>query len=120
MSKTKKDILVKAYLSEKEFEKLREICLKTGWSQSKVMRQFLNVKTIKEAPPVEYSSLIRELRMVGNNLNQLALKANSTGFMNEKEIRNALLSLRETEKKVAKQFSVEEDIRSGSDKNLGN
>lgn len=120
MSKTKKDILVKAYLGEKEFEKLREICLKTGWSQSKVMRQFLNVKTIKEAPPVEYSSLIKELRMVGNNLNQLALKANSTGFMNEKEIRNALLSLRETEKKVAKQFSVEEDIRSGSDKNLGN
>lgn len=114
MKENKKDRLVKAYLGEKEFEKLNYLCRKTGFSKSKLIRMLINLKVLKEAPTVDYSTLIREMRAAGNSLNQLATVANSKGWGNEKEIRSAILSLRETEKKVSAQFSSDEEEQYGS------
>ena len=41
-----------------------------------MIRFLLYYKNIKEAPPVDYTVLIREMRAVGNSLNQLARVAN--------------------------------------------
>ncbi|MGN1347578.1 MAG: hypothetical protein ACI4VI_01420 [Acutalibacteraceae bacterium] len=51
----------------------------------------INFKVLKEAPTVDYSTLIREMRAAGNSLNQLATVANSKGWGNEKEIRQAMV-----------------------------
>lgn len=114
MKESKKNKLVKAYLSEKEYEKLNYLCRRTGFSKSKLIRMLIDLKSLKEAPTVDYSTLIREMRAVGNNLNQLALVANSKSWCNEKEIRQAILSLRETEEKVFRQFSSDEEENYGS------
>jgi len=41
----------------------------------------VNPKPPVEIPPLLYFDLIREIRAVGNNLNQIAYKANSLGFI---------------------------------------
>lgn len=108
MKENKKDRLVKAYLGEKEYEHLCYLCEKSGFSKSKVIRMLINFKVLKEAPTVDYVTLIREIRAAGNSLNQLAAVANSKGWSNASEIRNAILSLRETERKISSQFSSED------------
>ena len=108
MKENKKDRLVKAYLSENEYEHLCYLCEKSGFSKSKVIRMLINFKVLKEAPTVDYVTLIREMRAAGNSLNQLAAFANSRGWSNANEIRNAIFSLRETERKISSQFSSED------------
>ena len=113
MKENKKDKLVKVYLDETEYERLGYLCRKTGLSKSKLVRMMINFKVLKEAPAVDYVTLIREMRAAGNSLNQLAAVANSKGWGNATEIRNAILSLRETEKKIASQFSSDENEKYG-------
>ena len=114
MKENKKDKLVKVYLDETEYERLDYLCQKTGLSKSKLIRMMINFKVLKEAPTVDYVTLIREMRAAGNSLNQLAVVANSKGWGNANEIRNAILSLRETEKKISSQFSSDENEKYGS------
>lgn len=118
MKGNKKDKLVKVYLSETEYDKLNYLCRKTGLSKSKLIRIMISFKVLREAPTVDYVTLIREMRAAGNSLNQLATIANSKGWGNEKEIRNAIRSLRETEKKISSQFSSDEEESYGSNKNM--
>ena len=49
------------------------------------------------------------MRAVGNSLNQLARVANAKGWINEKELRAAILSLRELEKKISAQFHLSKE-----------
>lgn len=49
------------------------------------------------------------MRAVGNSLNQLARVANAKGWINEKELRAVILSLRELEKEIAALFQLTEE-----------
>lgn len=106
LKENKKTKLVKAYFTEEDYERLNYLCSIMKISKSKMIRFLLYYKNIKEAPPVDYTVLIREMRAVGNNLNQLARVANAKGWINEKELRAVILSLRELEKKIASQFQL--------------
>lgn len=109
MKENKKTKLVKAYFTEEDYERLNYLCSIMKISKSKMIRFLLYYKNIKEAPPVDYSVFIREMRAVGNSLNQLARVANAKGWINEKELRAAILSLRELEKKIAAQFQLSKE-----------
>ena len=94
------------YLNDDEFEKLNELCNKTRFDRSKIIRfLILRVKLI-EAPPVDYKHFITELRRVGTNLNQLTAKANTVGFIDRKECKTVLDEVRKLEREVAKSFKV--------------
>ena len=109
LKENKKTKLVKAYFTEEDYERLNYLCSIMKISKSKMIRFLLYYKNIKEAPPVDYTVLIREMRAVGNSLNQLARVANAKGWINEKELRAVSLSLRELEKKIAVQFQLSEE-----------
>ena len=109
MKENKKTRLVKAYFTEEDYERLNYLCSIMKISKSKMMRFLLYYKILKEAPSVEYNVLIREMRAVGNSLNQLARAANAKGWINEKELRVAITSLRDLEKKIAAQFSLSKE-----------
>ena len=109
LKENKKTKLVKAYFTEEDYERINYLCSIMKISKSKMIRFLLYYKNIKEAPPVDYTVLIREMRAVGNNLNQLARVANAKGWINEKELRAAILSLRELEKKIAAQFQLSKE-----------
>lgn len=46
-----------------------------------------------QLPPVEYVEILRELRALGANLNQLAAKAHSLGFIDEPKYRENVREL---------------------------
>ena len=59
------------------------------------MRQSsLNVP-IKEMPQLEFDDILTNLRQINNNLNQIALKANTYGFVDAKSYRENYARLQE-------------------------
>ena len=72
----------KAYLvrlTDEEFAFVTEQAQRTLLSREEYTRKSILGKTINEAPPAEVPQLIREIRRVGQNVNQLLLIANYSG-----------------------------------------
>jgi len=69
-------------------------------------KKILNDCAIKEAPPAEYYDLIRELRKVGSNLNQILKLANAKGLLDVPKIRKDLAQIRATEQMLYDTFYV--------------
>lgn len=62
---------------------------------------------LKEAPPAEYYDMIRELRRVGSNINQVLKKANAAGLLDVPMLRKALDGYKKTEKMLWDTFRPE-------------
>lgn len=88
---------VEIYFTKDELETLTKKYKKTGMSRETYCRNILSGAEIKEAPPIEYYDLIREVRKVGTTLNQLAAKANSLGFIDSLALKDALERNHKTE-----------------------
>lgn len=76
----RRNIKITFRLNTKEQQRLKSSAKKTGLSQEAYIRTLLNGYSPKETPPLEYHRLIRELNAIGNNLHQIAARANATGF----------------------------------------
>ncbi len=74
-----------AHLSENEYKAFRAKVDRSGLSQEGYLRLLIAGYTPREQPPIEYHRLLRELYVIGNNLNQIAARANSTGFIHAQE-----------------------------------
>ncbi len=95
----KKAVLL--YIEPHHRAKLEDMAKQAGRSMSAVMRLCIDNTTIRAAPPLEYHTLIAELRRIGGNLNQIAHIANSTGQINAAaymkeaaEMRRVVLAIR--------------------------
>lgn len=96
----KRNIQVILRLTPAEMENLRKHASKAGLSQSAYLRLLLSGHTPREQPPIEYHKLLRELYAIGVNLNQIAARANATGFFlageyarNADALRQAILKI---------------------------
>ena len=83
---------------------LNELSVKTNLSKSQVLRFLLSTSNLIEAPPIEYKVLIRELRAIGNNINQLIVIARSNGILNISELKKHLDKLDLIEDKMHEAF----------------
>ena len=72
-------IKLQIWLNREESETLKRKAKKCRLSQSAYIRSLLAGYIPRESPPLEYYSLIRQLRAIGNNINQIATVANTTG-----------------------------------------
>lgn len=82
--------LIKAYLDDSEYDYFRRIATAINSTNSDLVRRFLQASVFVEFPPVEYREMIDQLQHIGINLNQLAYKAHSLGFIDEPEyLKNA-------------------------------
>lgn len=77
----KRSISVLVRLNEKERQHLASQVKKSGLSQEAFIRTLINGYVPKALPPPDYYAMMRELHAIGNNLNQLAVKAHSTGHL---------------------------------------
>lgn len=89
----KRNCRVWVRLNKDEYEALQKKVRKTKLSQEGYIRLLLNDVTPKETPPVEYHSFIRELRAIGNSLNQIARRANAGGFIEAPHYRSEVEKL---------------------------
>ena len=89
---------VEIRLNDNEDIKLHNLMRETGFNASQLIRSLILHTDIKTRPPDEYPKLIRELSAIGNNVNQIARKANSTDTVDTTEVikmRRAFESLSE-------------------------
>ena len=63
------------WLDEKEYEFLINNVTKSGLSKEFYLRKLVTEHRISEHPPFEYHELIRQLLLIGKNLNQIAATA---------------------------------------------
>lgn len=70
-------------MDEKDFKRLTRYARRCGLTKSGYIRQLIRNYKPRELPPVDYHSMTRELKGIGNNMNQIAFMANATGLIDE-------------------------------------
>lgn len=70
-------------LNDEEYSRYQTQVLKSGLCQEAYFRKLITGCQLKEAPPLEYHKLLKQLMGIGNNLNQIATKANSLQLVNQ-------------------------------------
>lgn len=83
--------------NEDEYTLLNAFSDKMKISKAQVIRFLLNTAVLVEAPAIDYRKWIRELRMIGNNINQLLVIAKSNGVFNSLELKKHLDELNDIE-----------------------
>lgn len=78
--KSKNDVTV--YLSEGEYQQVKEAAKEAGMSVSAYMRALVNRSYLRPGMPVQIYQAMENMRKIGNNLNQIAAVANSTHDVN--------------------------------------
>ncbi len=95
------------YFNEKEYENLCNLCEKTNLKKGRLIRLLLEGYVPPPAPPVEYNKLIREIRAVGNNINQILFFINANGILNVPDLKVELKKLRKVEEEIRDEFKKE-------------
>lgn len=98
----KHSIQINFRVNAEEQQLLQEKAKKCGLSVAKYLRFLIHDCVPKEQPPADYKVLIRELHAIGNSLNQIAARANATGFLhkeayaeNVEKLHTAILDIQE-------------------------
>ncbi|MCQ2485528.1 MAG: plasmid mobilization relaxosome protein MobC [Clostridia bacterium] len=69
------------YLDDKELDKLTRNIQKTGLSREAYIRMIIFGTVPKERPSADFFEVLRQLRMIGNNIQQVAIKANTLNLI---------------------------------------
>ena len=83
----KRQIKVTFRLTPAEYESLVAKAAIAGLSREAFLRALLEGCQIRPRPPDSYKDLARELAAIGNNINQLAAKANTLGFVDAPQLK---------------------------------
>ena len=73
----KRNVHIQFWLDKKEAEAFQKKVRKSGLSREAYLRHLVNGLEPQDAPPPDYYAMMRELHGIGNNLNQLAVLANT-------------------------------------------
>lgn len=76
------------WLTKEEVDLLNKKVKKSNMNQSDFIRNAITNSIVKEKPDDRFYNSIRNLRVISNNLNQIAKKANSLGFIDAKNYKN--------------------------------
>ena len=91
---------MKVRFTKDELDTLTKKARKAGLSREGYCRRILNESVVKAAPAADVPLLIREVRRVGSNINQLLLISRTNGWLNSKELEKALESNSTVEKLI--------------------
>jgi len=105
----KRNCRVEIYFTKTELETLTKKVRRSGLSREGYCRRILNGAVVKEAPPTELPLLIREVRRVGYNIDQLLKRANSIGLLDVPQLRKALEDNRAVEKMIVDTYTTPSD-----------
>lgn len=100
---------VEIYFTKNELESLTKKVRKSGLSRESYCRRILNGTEVKENPPADVPILIREVRRVGYNIDQILKLANAKGLLDVPRLRKALDDNRAVEKLIADTYTTPAD-----------
>lgn len=102
ISTRKRQNRLEVRLNDSEDIKLHELMRETGFNASQLIRSLISCTEIKTRPPDELPKLLRELSAIGNSVNQIARKANSTDSIAEDEVTKMRVAFENLSKEVRK------------------
>lgn len=92
-------------LSEDEFASLTAKARKAGCSREEYCRRILKGSVVREAPSVDVKELLRLMRHLGGDFNQLLHRANTVGFIDTVQLRKDLVELREARQLIVEAYT---------------
>ena len=98
---------VEIHLTEEEHRHLKKQVSYTGLSTESFIRSLIMGLTLYPRPPDEYAEIRRQLAAIGNNINQIAARQHSHGFVDEPMLREAVASLQRMEREFTRAFAQE-------------
>ena len=98
----KRNNLIQFWLSDDELRKLDTQVQKCGLSRAAFLRQMICGIQPKELPPPDFMPMMRQLYYCGNNLNQIARKANALNVIDAQHYEEAVSLFRKTVIEISK------------------
>lgn len=77
----RRNIKIDLRLNESEAAMLNRDVEKSGLSREAYLRALIKHMPIKEKPPIEFTQMLKAMQQISNNMNQIAVKANSMHFV---------------------------------------
>ena len=87
-------------MSAEDFDELDAQSIKTGLSKSEHIRRAWKKLNVAELPSADFLLMVRELRRIGTNLNQLTKLANVRGYADAPKVRAALDDVIDVDRKI--------------------
>ena len=84
MRTREKQVIVR--LTQEEYNKLVTKSENVGLTISEFLRIYINGFEPREKPPIEFYEAIKQIRKVGNNINQIARVSNGTKYVQDKDL----------------------------------
>lgn len=81
---------VVVHLNDKELDSLNEKVKQTGYKREAYVRLLIAGYEPPPKPKKDFYDMIKQLRLIGNNLNQLCIVANKTGNIDYHQMKYAL------------------------------
>ena len=100
MERRSRNIYVGTRLNEAEYKKLKELENSTGLGSTTLLRKLITGAELKAKPTPELRELIRSIDRIGNNLNQIAHRANAAGFLKKSEWDSAAALLKNLREEI--------------------
>lgn len=100
----KRSIQITLWLNEDEKKKLDDNANKTGLSISSYIRGLILGYKPKELPSDNLYELLNQIRRIGNNLNQIARKANALNFIDVPSYKYECARLKKLEDEIKKKL----------------
>ena len=79
---------ISAWLSESDYRHLKKLMDASGLTTSNIIRKLLEGVEVTPRPTEHTIALLRELSAIGNNINQLSVKANALGFIDTQMLKS--------------------------------
>ena len=100
MMRLTKDSRFELRLTKAERELLAAKAKKAGMSCGEFLRKTICEKEIREAPTADVKELLRVMRRIGGNINQILHRANTVGFLDTVQLQKDLAELREAQEAI--------------------
>lgn len=103
-----KQVIVR--LTQEEYNKLVTKSENVGLTISEFLRIYINGFEPREKPPIEFYEAIKQIRKIGNNINQIARLANATGVLDELTCKRQFDKLNEIILEMKREFLLPKKI----------
>lgn len=90
-----KTVQIHFRVTSSEYESIKNNADKSGLSLSEYARRSLVGEKVMAAPPAEFGELIREIKRIGSNLNQVLRKLNALGIAHPLELERCAANITE-------------------------
>lgn len=100
----KRDILKTFYVDDEENKRLKQNAKKAGLNESAYIRNLIMGYKPKEQPTENMYEIIKQLQLVGINLNQIARKANALDIIDAPFYKKVYIKWNELAENIKKEF----------------